>query len=519
MINNIANSKLAKLEDYVFLSCMESAEVFIVERSGEVWRQDGSEAFNVRQRSLKNILFNWKNLIDPDCKWSWIDGWLPVLQIKNTEPGHYVHLLAKGDSLWVSNNASAVSYPDGSNVSIEYFEDEVKRLKKYWNDWLSRGWMPPPVHEYIDNGWKASLLQALSAYVGKHPRYGVGQYARTEHDGFPPTTLAMVSTLLDYKHVGYAQELLSYYLERYAHSCDGNLDYYGVSVSELGGLLILGAGMLGYEDGKEWMISNLKYLMPLFYSLVRLHNPVSSRRLHGLILGCPEADQREESPGAFFHNNAFALRAFIEWEKAMMQTGNREAVFEAGRNRIELADSLGKALKNFRNKNGSIPSRIDKTEDFKSFTDSRDSAYANYRYYPELLETGLLSMDDAYSIIKAREAMNGEFFGMTYMEFDSREPVLDDWPLASYVRGLIEIGDKTRFMNVFKNHILYHQTQDTFTAYEQVRVNGNPRRTYADWCVPCQLVFSRLLAWSFEYKKWDGSIVKWDGPQQVDLGL
>jgi len=509
-----ASMKLPVLEDYAFLSDLNSGEFFIIQRSGEIWRQDGSERWSVPSRKFENAFCNWKEILGDNCRWSWLKGWLPVLQIKN-ETEKQIRLLAKNDSLWIENENLVTAYPEKIKIPPAQFEEEIRKIDMFWNAWFSKGWMPPEIHPYIDSAWKSSFVQSRMAYSAKHPHYGAAYYGKCEHDGFPPTTLSMVSALLDYGHITYAQEILSYFLERYMLP-DGNLDYYGTSVSELGGLLILCARMPYYEGGNDWLKDHLSYLTPLFHNLLRKRNPVSSQLVNGLIIGSPEADQRKDC-GAFFHNNAFAWRAFEEWSKAMGKLGLREAELEALRNARELKRDMDAAIQSKRNSQGLIPSRVDKEENFKSFTESREAAYANYRYYPEMLETGMLSTDDAYAIIKAREEMNGELCGMTYLGYADREYHFDNWTLASYARGLLELNDRKRFMNAFFSHALYHQTQDTFTAYEQVTEKGNPRRAYADWCVPSQLVLPKMLAWSFNYIKWNGETVQWNGPDKNEL--
>ena len=500
---------LPKVEDYVFLSAPNSGAVFIVQRSGEIWMQDGTEDWSVSDRKFDQAFLNWKKIIDGECHWSWLSGWLPVFQIKN-DSGKQISLLAKNNVLWIKNEKSVTSYPDKTPIPAEEFEEEVKKLTERWDTWIASGWTPPAVHPYIDTAWKASFVQVFMAYSDKHPHYGVAYYGRSEHDAFLPTTLSIVSALLEYGHVRQAQELLSYFLRRYILP-DGNNDYYGTAISELGGLLALSAQMLNYKDGADWLKEHLNYLNPVFYNLVRMHNPVSSQLICGLIPGAPEADERK-NPGAYFHNNAFVWRAFSEWGNAMERLGFCEAGIEGKRNARELKRDIEEAILRFKLQDGLLPSRIDKEENFKSFTGSRDAAYANYRYYPELLETGILPETDAYAIIKAREEMNGEVCGMTYLMYGKKEPRFDNWPLASYARGLLELGDKERFMRAFVCHALFHQTQDTFTAYEQVSEKQNPRRAAADWCIPCQLVLPRMLAWSFRYKKWDGSEIRGSGP-------
>ncbi|MDD2707778.1 MAG: hypothetical protein PHV34_07180 [Verrucomicrobiae bacterium] len=500
--------KLSRLEDYVFLSALDRDEFFLVQRDGHVWKQNGDEAGTPVGRDFSRAFYNWKTFIGDKSKWSWVKGWMPVLQIEN-DSGKRIQMLVKGDSLWIRDDLSVVSHPEGGRISNEHFEDEMCLLEKYWTDWFKSGWYPPRLNSRMDDAWRSSWIQARSAYSGKHPHYGVGYYGKCQHDGFPPTTCAMVSTLLEYGHVHLAQDIFSYYLDRFLMP-DGHVDYYGVSLAELGMVLILGAGMLDYSGGEDWLRENLRPLAALFRQLTRCRNPVMSRQEQGLMFGVPEADQRHDA-GVFFHNNAFVWRAFQAWAAAMSRLGHLEVAVEAGRHARELKTAMDMALHSAKRNNGMVPSRIDKEEKFKNFAESREAAYVNYRYYPELLEANILSADDAAKIIVARETLEGEVHGMTCFGYPGDECRFDNWTLASYARGLLELGDRTRFINVFANHGFHHQTQDTFTTYEQVSKDGCPRRAFADWCVPCQLVLPRLLAWSFKYVTWDGRTISWDG--------
>jgi hypothetical protein len=51
---------------------------------------------------------------------------------------------------------------------------------------------------------------------------------------------------------------------------------------------------------------------------------------------------------------------------------------------------------------------------------------------------------------------------------------------------------------VLFSHLAGHTTPETWTAYEQVSISGNPFRCcLADYCVPSQLVIPRLAAWLY----------------------
>ncbi len=86
---------------------------------------------------------------------------------------------------------------------------------------------------------------------------------------------------------------------------------------------------------------------------------------------------------------------------------------------------------------------------------------------------------------------------------DGRTAV-DNWPIASYTRGLLEYGERERFNRLMEAQLENYLSPDVFTAYEQETTNGEPHTARAPFCVPVQLAFPRMLAWSFHYARWDG---------------
>ncbi len=117
-------------------------------------------------------------------------------------------------------------------------------------------------------------------------------------------------------------------------------------------------------------------------------------------------------------------------------------------------------------------------------TASRIASYTNYRYWPELLSSGLLPAELANRVVEARLAAGGQFCGMT--RFAGH---LDDWPLAEYLYGLWSLGRKRDFLVSLYGHVAYHQAEGHLTAYEQV--SFPPGQPKADYCLPCQLVAAR----------------------------
>jgi hypothetical protein len=132
-----------------------------------------------------------------------------------------------------------------------------------------------------------------------------------------------------------------------------------------------------------------------------------------------------------------------------------------------------------------LPPQVEPLKRPSCLTGAADVAsYTNYRYWPELLSSGILPTDLANRVVKARLSAGGQFCGMT--RFADH---LDDWPLADYLNGLWSLGRKKDYLFSLYGHVAYHQAERHLTAYEQM--SFPPGRPQADYCLPCQLVAAR----------------------------
>jgi hypothetical protein len=123
-----------------------------------------------------------------------------------------------------------------------------------------------------------------------------------------------------------------------------------------------------------------------------------------------------------------------------------------------------------------------------NLTASELASYTNYRYWPELLSSGLLPPELAHRVVDARLAGGGQFCGMTRF-CDWSDNALDDWPLADYLYGIWQLGRKDDFMLSLFGHLAYHQAEGHLSAYEVVTFP--PGRERSPYCLPCQLVAVR----------------------------
>lgn len=514
LTNKVKANDLKPVEGYVFLSDPDGDFVVLVEPDGTIWQADEKTTHYVPDRETGNIIielgkeFGLVNL--QQFEKSWLDGYLPVLQLSSRDGSQQILMFVSNNQLWIkqSQNGSCpkiIVRPDDVSITEACFDEHCGRIRKWWHQWFAPAWRVPQDSPISENTVRACLAQARCAYSGRHPMYGVGFYGRKMHGGFPPTTISMVDCFIDYSLNDEARELFAYYLDKFILP-DGRIDYYGPSISEYGQILALGARMPAVTDGKLWLTD----YMPKFDAIIAYLEGLitDSKRIYqnsdirfGLLEGIPEADEAKKV-GFYFHNNAWVWRGFIQFAKAVSDIGDSSKAKKLNRLADELAVNLHRAIEaskiHVENIGRVIMPQTGQSSCWPSLTATRESTYTNYRYYPELLETGFLHRADALLLVKIREERGGEYDGMTLF-FSEKDSALhlDDWTLASYGKGLMALGERERFLHTLLVHTHMYMTQDTQTAYEQITLGDKTRQPYADWCVPCQLVTPRMLRWLY----------------------
>jgi len=347
----------------------------------------------------------------------------------------------------------------------------------------------PPVntgHPFLDLSVKIGLAHIDATFRGDHPKYGVGVYAQDIHDGFPPTIIAAVDALSAWGMSRRAAQLFCYWLANFVHET-GTIKYYGTSISEYGQLLHTAALIEERAGTAGWWEEGHKALDRMAELLLQLQAAAS--KAGSLIAGVPEADTRRDT-GRYFHNNAWVVKGLRRWadlcqrQKASPST----AISTVRRVSVALAEDTLRAIRKTWPVDPAdwwLPPRVESLKRPSRLTGAADIAsYTNYRYWPELLSSGILSTDLANRVVKARLSAGGQFCGMT--RFADH---LDDWPLADYLYGLWSLGRKKDFLFSLYGHVAYHQAEGHLTAYEQM--SFPPGRPQADYCLPCQLVAAR----------------------------
>lgn len=340
-------------------------------------------------------------------------------------------------------------------------------------------------HPFLDLSVKTGLAHIDATFRGDHPKYGVGRYAEDRHNGFPPTIIAAVDALSSWGLNSRATQLFRYWLSHFVRD-DGTFKYYGPSITEYGQILHTAALLEERAGPASWRHEGFRALDRICEYLLQLR--ASAVKDDGLISGVPEADTRKDT-GKYFHNNAWAVKGLRRWADLCerRQAAPTTTISTIRKVYAALAHDTIRAIRNTWPDDSSdwwLPPQVEPLTRPTCLSGTREASYTNYRYWPELLSSGLLPSNMANRIVNARLSAGGQFCGMT--RFSGH---LDDWPLADYLYGLWSLGRKNDFLLSLYGHVAYHQAEGHLTAYEQVTFP--PGRKMADYCLPCQLVASR----------------------------
>ncbi|MFA6815934.1 MAG: hypothetical protein WCS73_06525 [Lentisphaeria bacterium] len=486
------------LKDYAFLSTPDSDAVFIVERNGIIWQQYDEVMWSVEERKRSQLL-NWTDYLNVNANWSWLDGYLPVLQIKHQ--AKLMNVFSFSGELYIDLGDSAFEVKSMRKISQVEIAEKIGSIRKYWQQRLSNLSFDDVNCKWLNNALKTSFVLAESTYHGLHPHYGSGFYGLQEHDGFPPTTIRVVENYIMWGEVDRAGKILKYFLENFIDKTTGKIKYYGPSLAEYGMLLELITLFDKTNIGRKWLTANIAKSQKIVKAMLKLLNKTETiDKTSGLLIGIPEADEAKDI-GIFIHNNAYFAVGLEKWGLVASNYELESIAAEANNVGRKLKMLTRSAIDKFKAQYGFVPYRLDgATTKPERFFESRNSGYANYRYYPELLESGILTQDEIEQIVHDRLNLYGEEFGMTVFpdkggelnreELDNYH--YDNWTIMSYVKALINYNLPEAFKRTFAGHILFHMCPDIYVAYEQVSRSGEPRTAWADYCIPSQLALPMM---------------------------
>ncbi|NOX56060.1 MAG: hypothetical protein GXP27_16780 [Planctomycetes bacterium] len=531
-------SQLPDLTAYTFLAVEESDRAIAVAPDGQL----GFVPTRYGRKRLEPVVFDPNSLLpahgSPGAKRGLVGGWLPVIDYgffdSNSQLGWEEIAFAwwnpdrKSVDVFVSLRivkrgaterryfriALAKAPAAASAITPEEFFAKLLELKRHWDSVFARAMQVTVPEPRVRDACRASLVRAFITYDGVAPRYGVGHYALKQHATFPPTTLSMVNACSEWGLLDRAGRYLDYYLQNVVRP-DGTFNYYGPAVSEYGQLLDAVARYARRSGRMDWFRDRWPIVERIVDRLLALRRaaeaafPEDDVR-HGLIKGSPEADTRKEV-NFYYSGNLWTCRGWLEVGRLLTETGDaelaargRKLLAEAEALRADIYRSLERSVRR-ESKPPFVPPVVGFDRPFNTMTQNRFASYTNYRYWIEMVSSGLLPPEWHDAIVAYRQSHGGELLGTT--RFAGH---LDDWPYAGYAYGLL-LRDRARhFLLGFYGDLAVHRMRGTFTAYEQVAIRTDEagRRTYvADYCVPAQLVTPLLARWMLVFEEPDADVL------------
>lgn len=409
-------------------------------------------------------------------------------------------------------------WPDTSReIARGEYERRRRRMLDDWRDRMPRALFQTP-DEMYNRLFRQCYQNARASFADAQPKYGHAFYGVSLHDHFPPNYLTMIEAACIEGDLETALSVAKYVLRMIVHQ-DGSLAYYGPSASEYGQLL--------------WLLERIEPLAggALEGSIVavrRMAEHLLSLRLgkDGLIEAGAEADTRFRV-AAYMSNNLWAVRGLRAAAALLKRNGFEPCLCE----RLQAAaDELAAGCRERMQKEsvhtpfGELPPfrlgypalpltlsscrdtsySIDEAEmerylddsyptgDLKGGQELSENTYANYRYYPEMLSSRLLSPEQENAIVSLRRRAGGELLGMTRLF-----GWLDDWPAFHYARFLLETRQTDAYHLLLHAHSLFHGWSELAVYYEQTDTRG---RVVAEDCVPSTLMTPLLLGWALVFE-------------------
>lgn len=384
----------------------------------------------------------------------------------------------------------------------------------------------------------AMLAMGETTFSADHPHYGHKFYGQETHDYFPPTLLSYAEAAYLFGDLKKARGILSHVLSygfdafgRYAYR-QGEEEVHGASASEYGQLFCLIEKTEAEIKPRGWLKEHLSVLEKAGHYLL---SQIESSELNPeckLISMCAEADTNNRihtyaqnnlwaSRGLTALGNLFAryglkssneflcagemlktdtLRAF---EKESVLTPYGEMIpFRLGYSPIPhtlsgCRDTYAPLTEEEYAKYAGRVSWCRNDHENEKEQDFTENCYANYRYYPEMLSSGLLKKEHAEAIYRYRQNFGGEILGMTRLFKDA----IDDWPVSHMARYLLESGYKDQYLLLFFAHLCHHGEEKTGVYYEQRALGG---QWVAPDCVPSLMTIPLMLGWMFVYESIGG---------------
>ena len=459
---------------------------------------------------------------DPIC-------WIRVKRYANAEPWK---VAIEYRAAAISREADGLEHWENP-PSEELFLDALTDTVVFWTEYSEDGARFDIPEKKLAKVARASAAFCAVTNTCGRTHYGHRFYGKEIHDNFPPNYIWLIQSHICLGRVREAKNTFSYFMDNVLRS-DGRINYrqglalaFGASAAEYGMLLNI---ISVYREMLDLDVKTYRRKLVGMGEEIAEHITYC-QELEGcrLVKMCAEADTNERVH-VYLNNNFWAIRGFEALASILGEGGQKYADLAA-----ELRENIHLALERYCARNtrfGTLPPfrlgytptpiTLSKCEDtfrpiepaaFEKYFNghwSRDdsgdgeelieNAYANYRYYPEMLSAMLLPTEMADSVLAMREAIGGQILGMT--KFIAQ---IDDWPVLNVARFLIETDRIDKYLLLLYAHTAHHGQPELMTYYEQVGIDGRVR---ANDCLPSLTTTPIMLSWCFAYERIDKSTLR-----------
>ncbi len=373
------------------------------------------------------------------------------------------------------------------------FAAALASLEKHWRAVFAALLAWPFPHAFLKRGILAGLAKALVTQYDGALRYGATRYYCDDGkcaESFPPTVFTFAEAALFYGLEAEAKRHLGHFLESFVTS-DGEILHRGngASLSEHGMLLELFARCRRHTGDADFQKRHAPVIQAVVDRLLTLIRTAGD----SLLLGCPEDDLRNAPHRRWFSCNLWVARGLLEHQRQFGGLDDSEIARFAARclsqcRAATVACTDGLAF---------VPPCVEPCPPFADMNDFVEVApgddihslasYTNYRLYPEMLSSGLLSPETAKKILAFRRARSGDFHGATtfrlFRDYPPYAKCLDNWPVYHLLKGLLHYGEWQEAARILAGHLALHQSRTTFFAPEMTF----QERLDSTHCTPAQL--------------------------------
>ena len=348
----------------------------------------------------------------------------------------------------------------------------------------------------------AALQLGANNYVGNQSNYGNGatywSYGREDNGSLILNNIAVDGALLSWGKCSVALPHIGFYLENNINP-DGTINYWGWgagnrdSLADYGRLAELYLKAVRTCRDMEWAKAHLPAILRVAGKLLAMRaiadapSKAPCTCCAGMVIGAPEHDYGADTTHYYFNVNVWTLRGLV-------MLGNflaAPAVGGAPALNATLGSALLGAAKTFAPQLAAsvacsvvadatgapyfLPPRANATfTPYPSLSGSRDSSYANFRFWAETLVADVLPRPIENVLLEWHNGHGGRVGGANrFMGW------LDDMPTTGWGYGALTSNRTGDFLALLYGHMATYHSRGTFHTTEQLSYQGQGR--YRDW--------------------------------------